>query len=173
MQCNGVASDGKSPPPSEESSELEEDDDDDEQSPEGSSSQELCQRRTVPIVPRNESDCSQGCSLTACLSQFTGEERLTGKNRYRCENCAKTPPPPPDEPSSGKGAHSKRLSVGKDSNNAKELYTDADRHYLIYDPPAVLTLHLKRFQQVGKVSRQSLKLITHGLLLQLQQSIGY
>ncbi|XP_016414511.1 ubiquitin carboxyl-terminal hydrolase 16-like isoform X1 [Sinocyclocheilus rhinocerous] len=73
----------------------------------------------------------QECSVESCLYQFTEVEHLTENNRLMCVTCTK------------------RQSGHKAADGKKAVYRDALKQMLISDPPAVLTLHLKRFQQVG------------------------
>uniref|UniRef100_A0A8C1CZB4 Ubiquitin carboxyl-terminal hydrolase 16 n=2 Tax=Cyprinus carpio TaxID=7962 RepID=A0A8C1CZB4_CYPCA len=74
----------------------------------------------------------QECSVESCLYQFTEVEHLTENNRLMCVTCTK------------------RQSGHKAADGSKKaVYRDALKQMLISDPPAVLTLHLKRFQQVG------------------------
>lgn len=69
--------------------------------------------------------CEEGeCSVQSCLSQFTECELMAGNNKVSCESCTK------------------RLG----GPEKKTVYTDASKQLLIYNPPAVLILHLKRFQ---------------------------
>uniref|UniRef100_UPI00358FAB45 ubiquitin carboxyl-terminal hydrolase 16-like n=1 Tax=Myxine glutinosa TaxID=7769 RepID=UPI00358FAB45 len=70
-------------------------------------------------------------SLHASLARFVTEEHLLGRNRLLCQRC------------------SSRES-GCDTNKGKEcVYTDGTKQILILSAPAILTLHLKRFQQSG------------------------
>lgn len=64
------------------------------------------------------------CSVQSCLSQFTALELLTGNNKVGCDTCTE------------------RLN-GKDG---KTVYTNATKRFLVSSPPAILILHLKRFQ---------------------------
>lgn len=64
------------------------------------------------------------CSIQSCLSQFTALELLTGNNKVACEKCTE------------------RIN-GKDGKN---VYTNATKRFLVSSPPAILILHLKRFQ---------------------------
>ncbi|XP_016317839.1 LOW QUALITY PROTEIN: ubiquitin carboxyl-terminal hydrolase 16-like [Sinocyclocheilus anshuiensis] len=74
----------------------------------------------------------QECSVESCLYQFTEVEHLTENNRLMCVTCTK------------------RQSEHKAADGCKKaVYRDALKQMLISDLPAVLTLHLKRFQQVG------------------------
>ncbi|KAG1932885.1 ubiquitin carboxyl-terminal hydrolase 16 [Pimephales promelas] len=72
------------------------------------------------------------CSVESCLYQFTEVEHLTENNRLMCFTCTKRQP-----------GHKASDGV------KKAVYRDALKQMLISHPPAVLTLHLKRFQQVG------------------------
>ncbi|PIO74737.1 hypothetical protein TELCIR_03241 [Teladorsagia circumcincta] len=78
------------------------------------------------------------CSIGSCLLEFTAAEQLQGSNAYECENCCV----PRNKKLKAIGSQKKRVSALK--------------RYLIYEPPAVLTLHLKRFQQLeGMCGRTS------------------
>ncbi|KAL3848191.1 hypothetical protein ACJMK2_019065 [Sinanodonta woodiana] len=83
----------------------------------------------LTLAPRYHSASSE-CSIESCLNLFTSSELLTGSNKFGCKNCTK---------------------IKKKSNPNKEIktvYSDASKKYLIIQPPAVLTLHLKRFEQL-------------------------
>ncbi|XP_048121050.1 ubiquitin carboxyl-terminal hydrolase 16 [Alosa alosa] len=74
----------------------------------------------------------QECSVDSCLFQFTEVEQLTQSNSLLCLTCTK------------------RQSGSKATEGSKKsVYRDALKQMLISSPPPVLTLHLKRFQQVG------------------------
>ncbi|XP_026756497.1 ubiquitin carboxyl-terminal hydrolase 16 isoform X2 [Galleria mellonella] len=79
--------------------------------------------RQTPSSPRYVCDEDE-CSIQSCLSQFTALELLTGNNKVGCENCTE------------------RIN-GKDG---KTVYTNATKRFLVSSPPAILILHLKRFQ---------------------------
>ncbi|KAE9420796.1 hypothetical protein Angca_003947 [Angiostrongylus cantonensis] len=72
------------------------------------------------------------CSIGSCMLEFTAAEKLQGANAYECEKCC--------VPRNRKvlGSQKKRVCAFK--------------RYLVYEPPAVLTLHLKRFQQLEGMS---------------------
>lgn len=75
------------------------------------------------IAPRHH--CEDGdCSVQSCLNSFTAVELMTGNNKVGCDAC------------------SERIN-GKDG---KTINTNATKQFLISSPPAVLILHLKRFQ---------------------------
>ncbi|OWR54466.1 ubiquitin carboxyl-terminal hydrolase 45 like protein [Danaus plexippus plexippus] len=79
--------------------------------------------RQSPSSPRYVCDEDE-CSVQSCLSQFTALELLTGNNKVGCDTCT--------ERINGKGG--------------RTVYTNATKRFLVSKPPAVLILHLKRFQ---------------------------
>ncbi|XP_045500336.1 ubiquitin carboxyl-terminal hydrolase 16 isoform X1 [Colias croceus] len=79
--------------------------------------------RQSPLSPRYVCDEDE-CSIQSCLSQFTALELLTDNNKVGCETCT--------ERANGK--------------NGKTVYTNASKRFLVSSPPAILILHLKRFQ---------------------------
>lgn len=80
------------------------------------------------IAPRYQ--CEEGeCSIQSCLNQFTECELMAGNNKVACELCTKR-----------HGGPDKKI-----------IYTDASKQLLIYNPPAVLILHLKRFQVISQL----------------------
>ncbi|KAK5973916.1 Ubiquitinyl hydrolase 1 [Trichostrongylus colubriformis] len=74
------------------------------------------------------------CSIGSCLLEFTAAEQLQGANAYECENCCL-------------GRNKKLKAIDSQKKRVR-----AFKRYLIYEPPAVLTLHLKRFQQLEGMS---------------------
>lgn len=77
--------------------------------------------RNSTISPRYQCDDGE-YSIQSCLNQFTTSELLAGNNKVGCEACTKR------------------------ANTGKTVYTNATKRFLISSPPAVLILHLKRFQ---------------------------
>lgn len=78
---------------------------------------------STTIAPRYQ--CEDGeCSVQSCLNNFTAVELMTGNNKVGCDGCTK------------------RINGEK----GKTIYTNATKQFLISSPPAVLILHLKRFQ---------------------------
>lgn len=78
---------------------------------------------STTIAPRIQ--CSEGeCSIQSCLNNFTALELMTGNNKVGCDYCS--------ERINGKGG--------------KTINTNATKQFFISSPPAVLILHLKRFQ---------------------------
>ncbi|CAL8351677.1 unnamed protein product [Lota lota] len=67
----------------------------------------------------------QECSVQSSLFHFTEVEHLTHNNSLLCVTCTRR------------------------QGSQKKVYTDGLKQMLISSPPPVLTLHLKRFQQVG------------------------
>lgn len=87
-----------------------------------------CSDWNTTIVPRYQ--CQDGeCSVQSCLNNFTAVELMTGSNKVGCEACTKR--------------------INGDDEKAKTVYTNATKQYLVSSPPAVLILHLKRFQVCG------------------------
>jgi len=76
------------------------------------------------LSPRYRSSSGE-CSIYSCLSSFTQSELLTGHNKWACDSCTKL----------------------KASGDTKTVYSNASKQLLIFSPPPILTLHLKRFQQ--------------------------
>ncbi|GBP56446.1 Ubiquitin carboxyl-terminal hydrolase 16 [Eumeta japonica] len=83
----------------------------------------LLSLRPAPLSPRYMAEEGE-CSIQSCLSQFTALELLTGNNKVGCDTCTE------------------RIN-GKDG---KTIYTNATKRFLVSSPPAILILHLKRFQ---------------------------
>ncbi|XP_073829445.1 ubiquitin specific protease 16/45 [Musca autumnalis] len=80
---------------------------------------------STTIAPRYQ--CGDGeCSVPSCLNNFTAVELMTGNNKVGCEACTKR--------------------INGDDPKAKTVNTNATKQFLISSPPAVLILHLKRFQ---------------------------
>lgn len=78
---------------------------------------------STTIAPRYQ--CEDGeCSVQSCLNNFTAIELMTGNNKVGCDECTE------------------KIN-GKDG---KTINTNATKQFLISSPPAVLILHLKRFQ---------------------------
>lgn len=73
----------------------------------------------LPYIARDDE-----CSIQSCLNSFTAIELLSGNNKVGCEACTK------------------RMH----GENGKTINTNATKQFLISSLPAVLILHLKRFQ---------------------------
>lgn len=68
-------------------------------------------------------------TLEDALKRFTELEQLKGINSFECEKCC--------------------VSINKEEGKRVKT-VEADKHYLLYSLPPVLTLHLKRFEKVRK-----------------------
>ncbi|XP_055933439.1 ubiquitin carboxyl-terminal hydrolase 45-like isoform X2 [Argiope bruennichi] len=88
------------------------------------------------------------CSIDTCLSHFTKPELLTGNNKFRCENCSE-------------------IKRKKSGDKKAVVYSNASKQLLVFSPPAVLTLHLKRFQQIGFSLRKVNRFVEFPLTLDL------
>lgn len=89
-----------------------------------------------------EIERESGRSLFSCLSAFTAKEILSYPNAYECEKCC--------------------VPQNKDiKNGAKKKTVEAEKRYFVFEPPTVLTLHLKRFEQhhyaSGRVSTSKVR----------------
>ncbi|ALC48683.1 CG4165 [Drosophila busckii] len=80
---------------------------------------------STTIAPRYQCEVGE-CSVPSCLNNFTAVELMTGQNKVGCESCT-------------------RRINGPDPQ-AKSVNTNATKQLLVSSPPAVLILHLKRFQ---------------------------
>ncbi|XP_013383302.1 ubiquitin carboxyl-terminal hydrolase 16-like isoform X2 [Lingula anatina] len=107
---------------------------------------ECVKRSTYSLSPRYKPTPYE-CSVLSCLNQFTTMELLTGNNKFGCEFCSKR----------------NRKAGGKKGTT----YTSASKQLQIYSPPAVLTLQLKRFQQVGYTLRKVSRHVDFPLILDL------
>ncbi|KAL8617496.1 hypothetical protein ACOMHN_060996 [Nucella lapillus] len=104
------------------------------------------------LAPRYQSS-SKECSVMSCLNQFTSAELLTGPNKVKCKACTRASPA--------------AASPDKDKKKPQAVYSNASKQYLILAPPAVLTLHLKRFEQVGFGCRKVNRHVVFPTLLDL------
>jgi len=90
-------------------------------------------RSLASLAPRYQAQPGE-CSVYTCLNNFTQSELLTGSNKWGCESCTE-----------------QRKQDNSDTSNTEEkkatVYSPASKQLLIFCPPAILTLHLKRFQQ--------------------------
>lgn len=102
------------------------------------------------LAPRYQCEDNE-CSIQSCLNGFTAVELMTGSNKVCCDACTE------------------RIN-GKDG---KSVNTNATKQFLISSPPAVLILHLKRFQ-VGPrgMLRKITKSVTFPFLLDIAPFCG-
>lgn len=98
---------------------------------------------------------NQECSVQSCLNLFTAPELLTGSNKYGCENCTK------------KKAAAAIAEGADEDTKVPTVYSVASKQLLIFAPPALLTLHLKRFTQNGVALRKAQKHVDFPLRLDL------
>ena len=107
-----------------------------------------------PLASRLTTSKDDKPSVMTCLNIFTDPEKLTGENKYGCENCTRIQNAADPAPLS-------------DGSGGKNVLCDASKHLLVVVPPAVLTLHLKRFVQVGEDLVKAKEHIDFPLILDL------
>lgn len=98
---------------------------------------------------------NQECSVQSCLNLFTAPELLTGSNKYGCENCTK------------RKAAAAAAEGAPEDTKTPTVYSVASKQLLIFAPPALLTLHLKRFTQNGIALRKAQKHVSFPLRFDL------
>jgi ubiquitin carboxyl-terminal hydrolase 16/45 len=103
-------------------------------------------------------------SLQSYLARFTSRELLNDK--INCENCTRKLNAGSSTSSMSKFSLS-RIMMHLNSSNARKAYTHATKQYLICDLPAILTIHLKRFQQHGMRLEKSNKFVDFPLTLDM------
>ena len=77
------------------------------------------------------------------LNTFTAAELLTGPNKFGCDTCTER------AHAAEKSSREENDEAGEDGKKSppmKTVYCNASKQLLVHTPPAVLTLHLKRFQ---------------------------
>ncbi|XP_015120858.1 ubiquitin carboxyl-terminal hydrolase 45 [Diachasma alloeum] len=92
------------------------------------------------------------CSIQSCLNQFTARELMSGSNKVGCEACTA------------------RENKGK---KGKIVCTSSTKQYLISRVPAVLILHLKRFQSQRFGFRKVTKHVAFPIILNLAPVCKY
>lgn len=102
------------------------------------------------LAPRYQCEDNE-CSIQSCLNAFTAVELMAGNNKVCCDACTE------------------RIN-GKDG---KSVNTNATKQFLISSPPAVMILHLKRFQ-VGPrgMFRKMTKTVTFPFVLDIAPFCG-
>ncbi|KAJ3256323.1 Ubiquitin carboxyl-terminal hydrolase 45 [Boothiomyces macroporosus] len=117
--------------------------------------------KTDPILINSNPTISQ------CVAKFFDIEVLENDNGFVCENCAKDKreetmsditisrtPSDMSMDSCGAVVEAESQVQEKDSVSVETVYTRAFKRYMLYTPPRVLVLHMKRFSQKGnKVSK--------------------
>ena len=107
--------------------------------------QEWLARSLTSIAPRYHSRAGE-CSIYSSLSQFTAPELLTGSNKWACDRCTKMAA----ERLRADGDKCSEDDVNevdksKEKKKPATVYSNASKQLLIFSPPAVLTIHLKRY----------------------------
>ncbi|KDR12581.1 Ubiquitin carboxyl-terminal hydrolase 45, partial [Zootermopsis nevadensis] len=100
---------------------------------------------SATLLPRYQCDDGE-CSIQSCLNQFTALELMTGNNKVGCEKCTQ--------------CHNQ----GKEG---KMVCTNSTKQLLVKSPPAVLILHLKRFQVHRTMFRKMSRHVSFPLVLDL------
>jgi len=93
-------------------------------------------RTLTSLAPRYISSPGE-CSIYSCLNNFTQSELLTGPNKWACDSCTENRKLNPADNS----------DCSTSSKKSTTVYCTASKQVLLFSPPSVLTLHLKRFQQ--------------------------
>lgn len=91
---------------------------------------EEAEAKTISICPISSTVPSDPTDLERCLAKFTEATDLSGVNRTVCEQCTE------------------RASDESGNSGTDGVRCDSVKRDLIIKPPAVLTLHLKRYVQV-------------------------
>ncbi|XP_031833336.1 ubiquitin specific protease 16/45 isoform X2 [Nomia melanderi] len=87
------------------------------------------------------------CSIQSCLNQFTALELMSDSNKINCEVCT---------------ARERKIK-----ENCKMIRTPSTKQYLISRVPAVLILHLKRFQAQRLDFRKATRPVSFPVILDL------
>uniref|UniRef100_A0A5S6R136 Ubiquitin carboxyl-terminal hydrolase n=1 Tax=Trichuris muris TaxID=70415 RepID=A0A5S6R136_TRIMR len=89
-------------------------------------------------------------TIEDCLRSFFAEELMEGSGQFACESCAKA-----------------AAGSFKSAEKPVTILSDAVRSVVVFSPPAVLTLHLKRFAQSGSSIRKISEDVTFSRFLDL------
>ncbi|CAG0884372.1 unnamed protein product [Darwinula stevensoni] len=90
------------------------------------------------------------CSIESLLARFTSPELLMGANKIACQNCSQA-----------------EYGSQEDVESTGSVFRNASQQGLILVPPAILTLHLKRFEGSSIVCRKVTRHVSFPLLLDL------
>lgn len=93
-------------------------------------------RTLTSLAPRYLTSSGE-CSIYSCLNSFTQSELLTGPNKWACDSCTELK----------KLSNEEYSDCSSSSKKSSTVYSSASKQLLLFSPPAILTLHLKRFQQ--------------------------
>lgn len=107
---------------------------------------------SAPQSPTRYPVASGECSIQSCLNQFTARELMSGSNKVGCEACTER---------ENKGI------------KGKMVCTTSTKQYLVSRVPAVLILHLKRFQSQRFGFRKVNKHVAFPTLLDLAPVCKY
>lgn len=113
-------------------------------------------RTLTSLAPRYLSSPGE-CSIYSCLNNFTQSELLTGPNKWACDSCTEN----------RKLNTPENSDCSSSSKKSATVYSSASKQVLLFSPPAVLTLHLKRFQQTLSGCKKVNKHVTFPLELDL------
>ena len=116
------------------------------------SKSEWLSRALTTLAPRYQPAAGE-CSLLTCLNQFTAPELLAGNNKFGCDNCTEL--------------RNKRLPPAERGEKRGTVYSNASKQLLVYSPPPVLTIHLKRFEVCSFSLRKVNRHVQFGELLDL------
>ena len=101
-------------------------------------------------------------SLESYLAKFTSRELLSDK--IVCENCSAAS----ENHIHQRGIRGKQGVIQTSTTtNSNKVYTNATKQYLVCELPAVLTIHLKRFQQHGWHLEKSNKFVSFPIMLDM------
>merc|ERR1719370_24814 len=118
-------------------------------------------RTLATLAPRYQVGPGE-CSLYSCLNSFTQSELLTGSNKWACDRCTQIAASNPDN---SDGQESTKVETGE--KKPATVYSSASKQMLVFSPPAVLTLQLKRFQQTMSGCKKVNKHVTFPVTLDL------
>ena len=82
-------------------------------------------------APRYQAAAGE-CSLLTCLNQYTAPELLARNINLGCDTCTEL--------------WNRRMPPAEKGEKRGTVYSNASKQLLIYSPPPVLTIHLKRFE---------------------------
>jgi ubiquitin carboxyl-terminal hydrolase 16/45 len=108
--------------------------------------QEWIARSLTSIAPRYHSRTGE-CSIYSSLSQFTAPELLTGSNKWACDRCTQLASTRQRDEHDAKDSDEEEREDDEQKKKPKKpptVYSNASKQLLIFSPPAVLTVHLKR-----------------------------
>ena len=121
---------------------------------------EWTSRTLATLAPRYQVSAGE-CSLYSCLNSFTQSELLTGSNKWACDRCTQIAA---SNPNNSDAQESNKVEGEK---KPKTVYSSASKQMLVFSPPAVLTLQLKRFQQTMSGCKKVNKHVTFPATLDL------